>query len=230
MTAECKATYYLAGPMSGKPLYNFPLFDRIRDEMRAEGYNVISPADLDREVGFDPTTGVVDKKFLDEAMRRDVDAIMKVDALVMLPDWENSTGAKAEYALARWRHIPVYRWSIQRSRLEEIPTKEEKAAVTAAGDPKKSAGDKKCPMQLLPPVALRDTAWVHKLGADKYGPWNWLDTGVSLDTYIGAIMRHLMAMHEGEWIDPESRFPHAAHIAASCNILMDADDKGKLDR
>jgi Domain of unknown function (DUF5664) len=105
-----------------------------------------------------------------------------------------------------------------------------KAAEVSGVDPKKSAGDKKCPMQLLPPVALRDTAWVHKLGADKYGPWNWLDTGVSLDTYVGAIMRHLMAMHEGEWVDPESGYPHAAHISASCNILMDADDKGKLDR
>jgi hypothetical protein len=97
-------------------------------------------------------------------------------------------------------------------------------------NPKQIEGDKKCPMQLLPPVALRNTAWVLKLGADKYGAWNWERDGIILDTYIGAILRHLMAMHDGEWLDGESGLPHAAHIAASGMILMDADSKRMLER
>jgi hypothetical protein len=221
---------YIAGPMSGTELFNFPAFDAARDDLVARGWTVVSPADLDRHVGFDPATSKVDKEFLDAAMKRDLEEIMRVDAMVMLPGWDTSTGAKAECALARWRHIPVYQYLGPNSVLSLLPVSQTTEPIYHKLDPKKSAGDKKCPLQLLPPVALRDTAWVHKLGADKYGAWNWIDTGVSLDTYIGAIMRHLMAMHEGEWVDSESHLPHAAHIAASCNILMDADDKGKLER
>lgn len=215
-----KTVAYLAGPMTNLPLYNFPAFDEARDTLIARGYEVISPADLDRAVGFDPDTCVVDKEFLDAAMRRDVEALMRADCIVMLPNWEKSTGALAEYALARWRHIPAYEWPS----MVEIP----KHPVVANGDPKAKAGSVKCPMYLLPPVALEKTAWAHQLGAVKYGPYNWRTTGGELTTYVSAIMRHLMAIHKGEWIDPESGQPHAAHIAASCNILMDADHHGKL--
>lgn len=218
-----KKVAYVAGPMSGIPGFNFAAFDEARDGLIEEGWEVISPADLDRAVGFDPSTSVVTKEFLDEAMERDIEAVMRVDAMVMLPGWKTSKGARAEYALAKWRHIPVFEWP----QMDEVV---DVAGGSCAGDPKAEAGSKKCPMQLLPPVALLATAWVHGLGAAKYGAWNWLDTGVSLDTYIGAIMRHLMAMADGEWLDSESGYPHAAHIAASCNILMDAEAEVKLER
>jgi hypothetical protein len=283
---------YIAGPMSTYPLYNFPAFDECRDALRTQGYEVISPADLDRSVGFDPASSIATKGFLDEAMQRDIEAIMRVDCMVMLPGWRGSTGARAEYALARWRHIPVFQWpemvelheglayqpgkallgasgaimdcvrqsdpandflaaSMEESAggnlggipggmtehpkakliwKEVIDEMREKIECTAATDPKAQAGSKKCPMVLLPPVALEDVAWVHKLGADKYGAYNWRYTGISSATYISAIMRHLMAIAKGEWLDPESGRPHAAHIACSCNILMDADQHGKLDR
>lgn len=95
-------------------------------------------------------------------------------------------------------------------------------------DPKGEAGDKKAPMYLLPPYALEQTAWVHKLGASKYGPYNWRRTGVCATTYVSAIMRHLNAWRDGEDLDPESGISHIAHIAASCNILLDAKYCGKL--
>jgi hypothetical protein len=218
-----KKVIYIAGPMSGIPGFNFAAFDEARDGLIEEGWEVVSPADLDRAVGFDPSAGVVSKEFLDEAMERDIAAILRVDALVMLPGWRTSTGAKAEYALAKWRHIPVFEWP----QMEEVV---DVAGGSCAGDPKAEAGSKKCPMWLLPPIALEETAWVHQLGASKYGPYNWRLTGVALTTYISAIMRHLMAIAKGEWIDPESGRPHATHIAASCNILMDAEHHGKLDR
>jgi hypothetical protein len=85
-------------------------------------------------------------------------------------------------------------------------------------------------MHLLPPAALAQTAWVHELGATKYGEWNWRETGIKFDTYVGAILRHLMLAHDGEWLDSESGLPHIAHIAASCNILLDADYYNKLKK
>jgi hypothetical protein len=75
---------------------------------------------------------------------------------------------------------------------------------------------------------MEQTSWVHKLGADKYGPWNWRETGVCASTYVNAILRHLNAWRDGEDLDPESGITHLAHIACSANILMDAEVCGKL--
>lgn len=237
--------------MSGRPQWNFGAFDKVRDMLLDMGHIPLSPADLDREIGFDPSQQSVTKEFLEKAMRRDLDAILSADAMIMLPGWGNSTGAKAEYALAKWRHLPVYQYpGMLRIKEDSLNgrTYHIKEALKPAGegttepetspfpsssddavDPKKSIGDTKCPLQLLPPVALEHTAWVQGLGAKKYGPWNWRKTGVVRSTYMGAIMRHLFAIAKGEWLDPESGKPHVAHIAASCNILMDADAHNKLD-
>lgn len=95
-------------------------------------------------------------------------------------------------------------------------------------DPKGAAGALKTPLSLIPPFAMEQTAWVHKLGAEKYGPFNWRETGVCASTYVNAIMRHLNAWRDGEDLDPESGISHLAHVACSCNILLDADHCGTL--
>jgi hypothetical protein len=99
---------------------------------------------------------------------------------------------------------------------------------TQYNDPKGQAGSLKAPLGLVPPYAMEQTSWVHKLGADKYGPWNWRETGVCASTYVNAILRHLNAWRDGESLDPESGITHLAHIACSANILMDAEYCGKL--
>ena len=207
---------YIAGPMTGYPEFNFPAFDAARDYLERD-WNVISPADMDRELGFDAAVDEVTAEFLRDAMRRDINAIMAVDAVYALAGWEQSKGASAEVALAEWRGIPVY--------YEETP-----AIVSPAGnDPKGAIGKTKAPMWLLPPVALRAISWVHGLGSAKYGPWNWRKTRVCASTYISAIHRHLAAYHEREDTDEESGQSHLAHIGACVNILMDAQHHNKLD-
>lgn len=126
--------------------------------------------------------------------------------------------------------------------LEEI-NRVLKSAITNAeesdevNDPKGEIGKTKCPLHLLPPTALSQTAWVHKLGADKYGAFNWRETNVCATTYISAMMRHLLEFSEGTNLDYESGWSHLAHISANCNILMDAmasetliDDRHKVER
>lgn len=95
-------------------------------------------------------------------------------------------------------------------------------------DPKAQAGSIKVPLGLIPSSAMEETAWVHKLGADKYGPYNWRDTGILASTYVHAIFRHMNQWRDGEDLDKESGRSHIAHIAASCNILLDAIACGKL--
>jgi hypothetical protein len=211
---------YIAGPMTGYPEFNFPAFDAARDNLERD-WNVISPADMDRELGFDPAWDDVTSEFLRDAMRRDIDAVMHVDALYALAGWEQSKGASAEVALAEWRGIPVH--------FEEVPNGTPALVAPAGNDPKGEIGKTKAPMWLLPPVALRAISWVHGLGNVKYGPWNWRKTKVCASTYNSAIHRHLAAWHEREDTDKESGQSHLAHIGACCNILMDAQHHNRLD-
>lgn len=95
-------------------------------------------------------------------------------------------------------------------------------------NPKDVASRQKLPLQLLPPEFKRQTALVLQHGARKYGESNWLDTPVQFSNYIAAIDRHSLALQEGEDIDPESGLPHAAHIAATAAIILDAAKHGTL--
>jgi hypothetical protein len=96
-------------------------------------------------------------------------------------------------------------------------------------DAKLMAAKVKCPMHLLPPAALREAAWAHGQGANKYGPYNWRKSGVKCSTYYGAILRHLTLWADGHDSDPDSMRSHLAHIIASCNILLDAEYCGVLE-
>lgn len=99
---------YIAGPMKGLPLYNFPAFDAAAAQLAGDGWTPINPAQLDRDAGFDPERDPLTPAFLKEAMKRDLLALLEADALVLLPGWPNSKGALAEKAVAQWRGIPVY--------------------------------------------------------------------------------------------------------------------------
>jgi len=109
---------YIAGPMRGYPYFNFAAFDDARDSLRLAGWQPVSPADIDREIGFDPfdRTWPWDYEWecmdiadfdIDAAIRRDVDAVLSCDAIYMLRGWEGSTGARAERALAEWAGLDI---------------------------------------------------------------------------------------------------------------------------
>lgn len=102
-------TIYLAGPMRGYELWNFPAFDANQKYLEIRGWSVISPAAMDREHGFDET---VETTFSQEqwetAMRRDYEAIMRSDAIALLPGWHNSEGAKLEREMAIRLGVEIY--------------------------------------------------------------------------------------------------------------------------
>lgn len=80
---------YCAGPMSGIPEYNFPAFHAETARLRAMGYEVVNPAEINPYPG--PWK---------ECMRRDIAELVACDALVLLPGWERSKGAQLEYSIA----------------------------------------------------------------------------------------------------------------------------------
>lgn len=81
---------YIAGPMSGLAELNFPAFHAEAAKLRALGFDVVNPA----EINADPSMGWV------ECMRRDIAELVTCDAVRLLPGWENSRGAKVEAGLA----------------------------------------------------------------------------------------------------------------------------------
>lgn len=107
MEGRKKKRVYVAGPMSGYENWNYQAFDAAAADLRSRGYEAINPVDLDREVGFDPATSSPEDFDLPAAIRRDVEAILSCQAIVMLPGHENSKGATAERHVAHWGGLDV---------------------------------------------------------------------------------------------------------------------------
>jgi hypothetical protein len=103
---------YLAGPMKGKPYFNFPTFHHVTARLRAEGHVVFNPAERDNarhgtDISAGNETGCLEQAAnvygfdLREALADDLHFICsKADAVYLLPGWQNSKGATAERAVA----------------------------------------------------------------------------------------------------------------------------------
>jgi hypothetical protein len=110
---------YIAGPMRGIRSYNFPMFDLAKVKVRESGGRPVSPADIDREAGFDPADLPADWDFdslpeslnLQTLVRRDLSALQECDAIVLLPGWRKSRGASAELAVAKWLGLKVFHYA-----------------------------------------------------------------------------------------------------------------------
>lgn len=99
---------YLAGPMSYHPQFNFPLFDEAAHQLRARGYEVVSPAELDdpetRRLALESADGVPGGARGDhngftwgDFLARDVKVIGdEVDGVTVMPEWWTSRGARLE--------------------------------------------------------------------------------------------------------------------------------------
>ena len=105
-----KPSIYIAGPMRGKEFYNFRAFADAAERLRAEGWHVVSPAEIDIGNGFDPYQlgeshdwDALPEGFdMKKVFTRDVAAVRDCDAIYMLKGWQESGGATAEHACAVW--------------------------------------------------------------------------------------------------------------------------------
>lgn len=104
---------YLSGPMRGYPHLNFPAFDVYRDRFLQRNYAVLSPADIDRAAGEEDLDddAVHTPEQQGRYAYRDFHGLLfldpRIDAVAMMPEWERSTGAVAEFCIARWLGLPV---------------------------------------------------------------------------------------------------------------------------
>lgn len=87
---------YLAGPMTGRPLFNYPAFyglaGLIEKEFRCE---VMNPARQPNGLDYE------------EYMRRAIADLDRATVIVMLDGWQRSPGAKREFKRAFQRGIDI---------------------------------------------------------------------------------------------------------------------------
>ncbi|SEI42098.1 protein of unknown function [Paraburkholderia diazotrophica] len=89
---------YVAGPMTGFPQLNFPAFHAETARLRAMGYEIVNPA----EINVDPSAGWL------ECMRADIKQLVDCDGIALLEGWAKSRGASIEQYLARALGLRVY--------------------------------------------------------------------------------------------------------------------------
>ena len=88
---------YLAGPMTGRPNFNWDTFNAEAIRLRALGYEVENPAE-----GHETQS----KTWL-YYMRKAITQMLTCDQVAMLPGWHNSRGASIEVHLAMRIGIPT---------------------------------------------------------------------------------------------------------------------------
>lgn len=105
---------YIAGPMTGLPGLNFRAFHDTAAALRAEGHDAVNPA----EINPDPKASWI------ACMKADIGQLVTCDAILLLPGWINSRGARLEFHIAVSLDLPVYQ------RLTDVMTLEKHVVRT----------------------------------------------------------------------------------------------------
>ena len=90
---------YIAGPMTGMPLFNYPAFFGIAELIKKEyAVEVLNPARQPNGLAYD------------EYMRRAFDDLDRATVIVLLDGWRQSKGATKEVIRAHQRRIRILYW------------------------------------------------------------------------------------------------------------------------
>jgi hypothetical protein len=86
--------------MTGLPEHNYPAFNQAAEQLRAKGYTVVTPT----EVGNDLEAKLGAERFslsYQAYMMANIIALLNCNAIVLLPGWRNSRGARLERHIAQ---------------------------------------------------------------------------------------------------------------------------------
>ena len=123
---------YLSGPMAGYEDFNEAAFRTAARELEERGYFVIVPHDgEDRSEWVNPDPFVkdeVNRPLIQKYMHHDfLQILLEAHLVVVLPGWEESTGARDEVRVAQVIGLPVLRFA-------DYTTLPPKSVVTILGD------------------------------------------------------------------------------------------------
>ena len=95
-------------------------------------------------------------------------------------------------------------------------------------NPKDKIATTRLDMTLVPASAIAYCALAFTEGDLKYGGYNWRVAGVSANTYVAALCRHILKWYNGQEDDPKTLVPHLANAIACVAVLIDAIVCNKL--
>ncbi len=113
---ERKRRLYIAGPMSGIPDLNYPLFNEVAEFYRAEGYHVENPAENTIDAS-------ITDSFLQwqEFMRLSIAQLITCDVVAVLPDYLASRGAALEVHIAKAIGLTIFEERLLRATFTRNP-------------------------------------------------------------------------------------------------------------
>ena len=223
---------YIAGPMTGYPLYNFPAFIEAEEYLK-DKFEVVSPVNL--TLGLWVELGIIKNKEewmqgidnpFEKAvskmtyLRKDLSEIAKCDCMVFIDGWKGSEGAAKELKMAQLLNLKLYE-------LVKIDGTNNLVPLVLNGW--KFSGNK-LKWHLFYRPWLRGVCDILTGGALKYAPApedNWKK--VPRQDYVNAMERHVDAIQAGELIDPESGRPHTYHIGCDAMFTSWFDDQKNID-
>lgn len=135
----------------------------------------------------------------------------------------HAVDAQIEYDIdyEQWRCRSDTECDARQGRLKPAPEAskgpEEFKGKIDGGGVKGSMRKMKLPLNLIPPLFIQMVALVLAFGAKKYAKNNWL-RGMSVDTVLESVKRHIQEFEEGHEYDKESLLPGLAH--AACGIMF----------
>jgi len=95
VAAASKKKIYISGPMTGYPEFNRPAFNTVADKIKSDGDIPLNPA-------LSPD-GLSEHEYMRLAMEQ----LLMADEIIFLEGWNQSKGARAEYAMAEKLGIEV---------------------------------------------------------------------------------------------------------------------------
>ncbi len=98
----------------------------------------------------------------------------------------------------------------------------------AGVNPKDTYGLAKVPLTLNSPIGQILMAMGKKIGAQKYGEYNYRVAKVQSRVYLEALLRHNQLLLDGEDFDRDTGYPHICFVLACGDIVADAWINGHL--
>jgi len=84
--------------MTGIPEFNYPAFHATAAKLRAAGYEVVNPAEVNPDSSLS----------WQQCLREDIKHLCDCEALALMPGWQNSQGAHLEMHIAHRLGIKIH--------------------------------------------------------------------------------------------------------------------------